>query len=100
MIQPCRKTKKQPRSAVTSYLSSMLRDGYITEKQMKETEKVPVTRFVAKNTAKYAYEAFLDAAVKEVKGKLKDVDISEDGLSINNSGSKSTGLCKKNDKYQ
>ena len=28
------------------------------------------------------YEAFLDAAVKEVKGKLKDVDISTDGLSI------------------
>ena len=65
-------------------LSSMLRDGYITEKQMKEAEKVPVTEgLVAKNTQQsMPYEAFLDAAVKEVKGKLKDVDISEDGLSI------------------
>ena len=65
-------------------LSSMLRDGYITEKQMKEAEKVPVTEgLVEKNTQQsMPYEAFLDAAVKEVKGKLKDVDISEDGLSI------------------
>lgn len=65
-------------------LSSMLRDGYITDKQMKEAEKVPVTEgLVAKNTQQsMPYEAFLDAVVKEVKGKLKDVDISEDGLSI------------------
>ncbi|RDW16595.1 penicillin-binding protein [Oceanobacillus arenosus] len=65
-------------------LSSMLREGYITEKQMKEAEKVPVTEgLVAKNTQQsMPYEAFLDAAVKEVKGKLKNVDISEDGLSI------------------
>ncbi|MDQ0971235.1 penicillin-binding protein 1A [Neobacillus niacini] len=65
-------------------LSSMLRDGYITEKQMKEAEKIPVTEgLVARNTQQsMPYEAFLDAAVKEVKGKLKDVDISEDGLSI------------------
>ena len=65
-------------------LSSMLRDGYITEDQMKEAEKVPVTEgLVAKNTEQsMPYEAFLDAAVKEVKGKLKDVDISKDGLSI------------------
>ncbi len=65
-------------------LSSMLRDGYITEKQMREAEKVPVTEgLVEKNTQQsMPYEAFLDAAVKEVKGKLKDVDISEDGLSI------------------
>ncbi|KAB2336820.1 PBP1A family penicillin-binding protein [Cytobacillus depressus] len=65
-------------------LSSMHRDGYITEKQMKEAEKVPVTEgLVQKNTQQsMPYEAFLDAAVKEVKGKLKDVDISTDGLSI------------------
>ncbi|NYE09624.1 penicillin-binding protein 1A [Bacillus niacini] len=65
-------------------LSSMHRDGYITEKQMKEAEKIPVTEgLVARNTQQsMPYEAFLDAAVKEVKGKLKDVDISEDGLSI------------------
>ncbi|MGX2962004.1 transglycosylase domain-containing protein (plasmid) [Peribacillus sp. JNUCC 23] len=65
-------------------LSSMHRDGYITEKQMKEAEKVPVTEgLVQKNTQQsMPYEAFLDAAVKEVKGKLKDVDINTDGLSI------------------
>ncbi|MED4207248.1 transglycosylase domain-containing protein [Neobacillus mesonae] len=65
-------------------LRSMLRDGYITEKQMKEAEKVPVTEGLVKNNTKQSmpYEAFLDAAVKEVKGKLKDVDIGEDGLSI------------------
>ncbi|WP_034302430.1 transglycosylase domain-containing protein, partial [Bacillus cihuensis] len=65
-------------------LSSMHRDGYITEKQMKEAEKVPVTEgLVQKNTQQsMRYEAFLDAAVKEVKGKLKDVDINTDGLSI------------------
>jgi penicillin-binding protein 1A len=65
-------------------LSSMLRDGYITEKQMNEAEKNPVTEgLVAKNKQQsMPYEAFLDAAVKEVKGKLKDVDISKDGLSI------------------
>jgi len=65
-------------------LSSMLRDGYITAKQMQEASKVPVTEgLIAKNTQQsMPYEAFLDAAVKEVKGKLKDVDISKDGLSI------------------
>ncbi|WP_338472827.1 PBP1A family penicillin-binding protein [Niallia sp. XMNu-256] len=65
-------------------LSSMLREGYITEEQLKEAEKVPVTEgLVARNTQQsMPYEAFLDAAVKEVQGKLKDVDISEDGLSI------------------
>ncbi|WP_045521060.1 transglycosylase domain-containing protein [Neobacillus niacini] len=65
-------------------LSSMLRDGYITEKQMKEAEKVLVTEgLVARDTQQsMPYEAFLDAAVKEVKGKLKDADISKDGLSI------------------
>jgi len=65
-------------------LSSMLRDGYITIEQMKEASKVPITEgLVEKNTQQaMPYEAFLDAVVKEVKGKLKDVDISTDGLSI------------------
>ena len=84
-------------------LSSMLRDGYITEKQMKEAKKVPVTEgLVAKNTQQsMPYEAFLDAAVKEVKGKLKDVDISEDGLSIYTTlDPKAQDLCGQNDEYQ
>ncbi|MBT2655419.1 PBP1A family penicillin-binding protein [Bacillus sp. ISL-18] len=65
-------------------LSSMLRDGYITAEQMKEASKVPITEGLVGKTAQQSmpYEAFLDAVVKEVKGKLKDVDISKDGLSI------------------
>lgn len=65
-------------------LSSMLRDGYITKKQMQEASKVPVTEGLRAKEAQQSmpYEAFLDAAVKEVKGQLKDVDISKDGLSI------------------
>jgi penicillin-binding protein 1A len=65
-------------------LSSMLRQGVITEQQMQEASKVPVTEgLVPKNNQQsMPYEAFLDAVVKEVKGKLKDVDMSTEGLSI------------------
>ena len=65
-------------------LRSMLREGYITEKQMEEASKVPVTDgLVTKNQHQsMPYEAFLDAAAKEVMSKLKDVDISTEGLSI------------------
>jgi penicillin-binding protein 1A len=65
-------------------LSLMHRHGYITEKQMKEAAKVPVTEGIVpkKEQQSMPYEAFLDAAVKAVNGKLKDVDISTDGLSI------------------
>ncbi|WP_160725778.1 transglycosylase domain-containing protein [Bacillus sp. USDA818B3_A] len=81
-------TKPENKEAATKrrhiVLSSMLRDGYITKEQMKEAEKAPVTEgLVEKNTQQsMPYEAFLDAAVKEIKDKLKDVDISTDGLSI------------------
>ena len=81
-------TKPENKEAATNrrniVLRSMLRDGYISEKQMKEAAKVPVTEgIVPKSTLQsMPYEAFLDAVVKEVKGKLKDVDISVDGLSI------------------
>jgi penicillin-binding protein 1A len=65
-------------------LSSMYKQKYITKKQMQEAMKVPVTEgIVPKNNHQgMPYEAFLDAAVREVKGKLKNVDISTDGLSI------------------
>lgn len=65
-------------------LSSMLREGYITEKQKQEAAKVPVTEGLVLKEAQQSmpYEAFFDAVVKEVKGKLKNVDISTDGLSI------------------
>ena len=65
-------------------LTLMHRHGYITEKQLDEASKVPVTEgLLPKNQQQgMPYEAFLDAAVKDVKRKLKDVDISADGLSI------------------
>lgn len=65
-------------------LSSMLREGYITKREMKEAEKVPVTEGLLPKSRQQSmpYEAFLDAVVKEVKGRLKDVDITTDGLSI------------------
>ncbi|MEH7076532.1 transglycosylase domain-containing protein [Neobacillus drentensis] len=81
-------TKPENKAAATKrrniVLRSMLRDGYITEKQLKEASKIPVTKGLVPKSTKQAmpYEAFLDAVVKEVKGKLKDVDISVDGLSI------------------
>lgn len=81
-------TKPEDQKAATNrrnlVLSSMHRQGYITEKQLQDAMKVPVTEgLVPKNNQQgMPYEAFLDAAVKEVEGKLKDVDISTDGLSI------------------
>lgn len=81
-------TKPENKEAATKrrniVLSSMLRDGYITEKQLKEASEVSVTEGLVPKSAQQSmpYEAFLDAVVKEVKGKLKDVDISTDGLSI------------------
>ena len=65
-------------------LSSMLREGYITEQQKAEASKVSVTEGLVPNNTLQSmpYEAFFDAAVKEVKAKLKDVDFSKDGLKI------------------
>jgi penicillin-binding protein 1A len=64
-------------------LNSMYKQGYISKKQMQDAMKVPVTDgLVTKANQGMPYEGFLDAAVKEVEGKLKNVDISTDGLSI------------------
>jgi penicillin-binding protein 1A len=64
-------------------LSLMVRQGFITKQQMEEASKVPVTEGLVENTQQgMPYEAFFDAAVKEVKAQLKDVDISTDGLAI------------------
>ncbi|MBS4203551.1 transglycosylase domain-containing protein [Lederbergia citrea] len=65
-------------------LSLMHRHGFITEKQMEKASKVPITEGLVPKREQQGmpYEAFLDAAVKEIKGKLKDVDVSTDGLSI------------------
>lgn len=65
-------------------LSAMNKQGYITKKQMNEAKKVPVTAGLLQKRKNQGmpYEAFLDAVVKEVEGKLKNVDITSDGLSI------------------
>ncbi|WP_077212087.1 transglycosylase domain-containing protein [Bacillus dakarensis] len=64
-------------------LRLMNRHGYITEQQMEEASKVSVTEgIVTNNQQRMPYEAFFDAAVQEVTRKLKDVDISTDGLKI------------------
>ncbi|MDQ1143962.1 penicillin-binding protein 1A [Bacillus sp. SORGH_AS 510] len=81
-------TKPEHKEAATKrrniVLGAMYKQGYISKKEMKDAMKVPVTEgLVAKsNQQGMPYEAFLDAAVKEVKGKLKNVDIHTDGVSI------------------
>ncbi|MDR7000260.1 PBP1A family penicillin-binding protein [Neobacillus niacini] len=80
-------TKPKNKEAATArrnlVLSSMHRQGYITKKQMQDAMKVPVTKgLVKKKNQGMPYEAFIDAAVKEVEGKMKNVDIGTAGLSI------------------
>ena len=81
-------TKPENKKAATRrrniVLISMHNQGYITEAQMQEAMKVPVTKGIIakKDQQSMPYEAFLDAVVKEVEGSLDDVDISTDGLSI------------------
>ncbi|GAA3327367.1 hypothetical protein GCM10020331_067020 [Ectobacillus funiculus] len=50
---------------------------------MDDAMKVPVTEGVLpRQNNPMPYQAFLDAAVKEVESQLKNVDISTDGLQI------------------
>jgi penicillin-binding protein 1A len=80
-------TKPENKEAATArrnlVLSFMFKRGFITEQELHNAKMVPVTEgIIAKTNQGMPYEAFLDAAVKEVEGKLKNVDISKDGLSI------------------
>ncbi|WP_249598123.1 transglycosylase domain-containing protein [Peribacillus frigoritolerans] len=65
-------------------LKAMYKQGFITKKQLEDAKKVPVTSGLVskKKQQGMPYEAFLDAVVKEVEKKQKNVDISSDGLSI------------------
>ena len=65
-------------------LTLMNRHGYISNSEMEAAKQVPVTEGIVEEIASNGmpYEAFLDAAVKEVETKLKDVDITKDGLKI------------------
>ncbi|WP_409295816.1 transglycosylase domain-containing protein [Peribacillus sp. SCS-26] len=62
----------------------MNRHGYISKKEMEDAKKVPVTQGLVKKKAASGmpYEAFLDGVVQEVESRMKDVDISTDGLLI------------------
>lgn len=81
-------TKPEDLKAATNrrnlVLKSMNKQGYITKKQMQDAMKVSITKGLVPKSKQQGmpYEAFLDAAVKEVEGRLSNVDISTDGLSI------------------
>ncbi|PLT31114.1 transglycosylase domain-containing protein [Peribacillus deserti] len=81
-------TKKENIESATKrrniVLTLMNMHGYISKKEMADAKKVPVTQGLVqeKDQNGMPYQAFLDAAVREVESKLKNVDISEDGLQI------------------
>ncbi len=62
----------------------MNKHGYISKSEMEAAKQVPVTEGIVaeKERNGMPYEAFLDAAVKEVESRLKDVDITKDGVKI------------------
>jgi len=76
--------KEEATKRRNAVLTAMYNQGYITKEQLEEAKKVSVTSgLVPKaNQQGMKYEAFLDAVIKEVEEKLKNVDISTDGLSI------------------
>ncbi|PKR85254.1 transglycosylase domain-containing protein [Heyndrickxia camelliae] len=65
-------------------LNAMYKQGYISEKEMAAAKDAPITKGLIPRSKNQGmpYAAFLDAVVKEVEGKLKNVDITSDGLSI------------------
>ncbi|WP_245602152.1 transglycosylase domain-containing protein [Peribacillus kribbensis] len=65
-------------------LKLMNMHGYITKSEMQAAQEVPVTQGLVqeKPQSGMPYQAFLDAAVNEVEAKLKNVDITKDGLKI------------------
>lgn len=65
-------------------LTLMNKHGYIPKSEMDAAKQVPVTEGMVeeKESNGMPYEAFLDAAVKEVESRLKDVDITKDGVKI------------------
>ncbi|WP_416826706.1 PBP1A family penicillin-binding protein [Ectobacillus polymachus] len=81
-------TKPENKDAATKrrnlVLTMMNKQGYITQQEMEDAMKVPVDQGLqppAKDS-EMPYQAFLDAATKEVEAKLPDVNIGTDGLSI------------------
>ncbi|PGZ10972.1 penicillin-binding protein [Bacillus cereus] len=65
-------------------LSLMNRHGYITKEEMNNAMKIPVTEGLlpSSEVTEMKYQAFLDAAVKEIEKEYPDVNIGSDGLTI------------------
>lgn len=68
-------------------LSLMHQHGYISEKEMKEAQAVPVTSSLVKqedrqNTDDIPYDAFVGQVIKEIEDKFPEVNVYTDGLKI------------------
>ncbi|MFX3622783.1 MAG: PBP1A family penicillin-binding protein [Ectobacillus sp.] len=64
-------------------LTLMNKHGFISKKEMEDAMKVPVNEGVLQaQNQEMPYQAFLDAAVKEVESQVEDVNVGTDGLSI------------------
>ncbi|PFE04269.1 penicillin-binding protein [Bacillus cereus] len=65
-------------------LSLMNRHGFISKQEMDEAIKIPVTEGLlpSKEVTEMPYQAFIDAAVKEIEKEMPDVNIGSDGLQI------------------
>jgi penicillin-binding protein 1A len=80
-------TQQQNQKAATerrnTVLDRMYKTGYITNQQMQDAKKVPVTEGLVPQTKQtMPYQGFLDAVVKQVQAKLPDIDIGTAGLSV------------------
>ena len=65
-------------------LTLMNRHGYITKQEMNDAMQIPVTQGLlpSSEVTEMKYQAFIDAAVKEVEKEYPDVNIGSDGLTI------------------
>ncbi|MEH6851391.1 penicillin-binding protein 1A [Bacillus sp. 491mf] len=81
-------TKPQNVKAATERRDTVLylmnRHGYITKQEMDDAKKIPVTEGLqpSQEATQMPYQAYFDAAVKEIESEIKDVNIGSDGLNI------------------
>nr|WP_295973292.1 PBP1A family penicillin-binding protein [uncultured Bacillus sp.] len=80
-------------------LSLMHQHGYITEAEMKEAKKVPVTASLVpedkrdKSSANVPYDSYIGQVIKEIEEKYPELNVYTDGLKIH------TGLDKNAQEY-
>ncbi|MGP7816029.1 PBP1A family penicillin-binding protein [Niallia sp. 01092] len=67
-------------------LSLMHQHGYISEAEMKEAQKVPVTNTLLtkkeRKSTELPYDSFIKEAIAEIEKKYPDINVYTDGLSI------------------